>query len=119
MLHAYLYLTYSYGWIWRDCLRAVAVRVLEFVVARALQNYGDVLCNFAKRKNADVLVIGHGGHSAAKNSAESQEPKLGSTTEHCAAECGCALLITKGEGRWNLGAGLVELSKPEPEPEEA
>ncbi len=89
----------------------------DCLIALALQNYGDALCNFAKSKDADVLVIGHGGHSAAKMTADAQQPKLGSTTEHCAAECGCNLLITKGEGRWNLGADLVKLSKSEPAPE--
>lgn len=92
----------------------------------APQNYGDVLCNFAERKKADVLVLGHGeshrplshsfphaklisppgagGHTAAKKrEVDHETPKLGSVTEHCAAECKCALLITKGEGRWNMG----------------
>ena len=70
-------------------------------------NYGDVLCRFAERQSANVLVIGHGGHSrasaqrqqaaAAANAADGGGKKLGSVSEHCAEQAGCALLIVKGE----------------------
>ena len=54
----------------------------------------------------------------------------GSVSEHCAEQSECALLITKGEGRWNLGDGVVAAEEaaaaaaaagavPEPEPEQA
>jgi hypothetical protein len=51
-------------------------------------------------------------------------------SEHCAEQSECALLITKGEGRWTLGDGVVAAEEaaaaaaaagavPEPEPEQA
>eukprot|EP01047_Picozoa_sp_COSAG01_P080430 COSAG01_NODE_15637_length_1316_cov_0.935908_2_plen_113_part_00 len=69
-------------------------------------NYGDVLCRFAERQSANVLVIGHGGHSrasaqrqqaAAADADDGGGKKLGSVSEHCAEQAGCALLIVKGQ----------------------
>ena len=52
----------------------------------SVQNYGDKLCSYAKRKSANVLVIGHGGHSATKLKRVSSQPKLGThTTLHRAS----------------------------------
>ena len=113
--------------------------VFKHVMGKA--NYADVLCDFAYEKQADVLVVGHGGQSAKKRPPRSGEqhprplpddlprwaacsrhvglcvadgsgklvrtstgPKLGSVTERCASEAHCALLITKGSGRWSMGA---------------
>ena len=38
--------------------------VFKHVMGKA--NYADVLCDFAYEKQADVLVVGHGGQSAKK-----------------------------------------------------
>ena len=113
--------------------------VFKHVMGKA--NYADVLCDFAYEKQADVLVVGHGGQSAKKRPPRAGEhtptpasrrpsslgcvdhtvglwvadgsgklvrtqtgPRLGSVTERCASEAHCALLITKGSGRWSMGA---------------
>lgn len=106
--------------------------VFKHVMGKA--NYADVLCDFAYEKQADVLVVGHGGQSAKKRPPRADGsgklvrtqtgPRLGSVTERCASEAHCALLITKGSGRWSMGADhalqkahSLKINPPAPAPE--
>ena len=74
--------------------------VFEHVQGR--QNYAEAIVEFAEKKGADVLAIGHRGHSKkleVSSPGGTEQKKLGSVSEYCSENARCALLIVKGTGQ--------------------